>query len=180
MRPVSPVLVGLVMIFSGCGSSDDNARSAPTVEPSAVATSPSPAAGQLEGTWRTDPITVDDMVRALREHDLAEWVGRFRTNSPVSTTPTALILEISAGGWDLYGQPRGSAREEIDYDAQFEVDGDRVVVSHEGDSNTYSWSVRGKDLSLAWQKTTYEPHQGIPEEVFQRALYMTAKFHRTG
>ena len=91
-----------------------------------------------------------------------------------------LALEISEGGWDLYGHPRGGAREEIDYDAQFEVDGKTVVVSHEGDSNTYRWSVRGNALTLAWRKTTYEPNKGIPEEVFQRALYMTATFHRTG
>ena len=35
-------------------------------------------------------------------------------------------------------------------------------------------------LMLTWQKTTYPPHMGSPEEVFQRALYMTAKFKRVG
>jgi hypothetical protein len=120
------------------------------------------------------------MARTLRRHDLGEWVGRFRSESPVSKTPTALILELGDGGWDLYGHPRGAAREQIDYDARFEADGNSVVVSHEGDANTYRWSVRGTDLALAWQKTTYAPSKGIPEEVFQRALYMTARFHRTG
>ena len=97
----------------------------------------------------------------------------------MSSTPTALILELGNGTWDLYGQPRGGDQEEIDYDARFEVDGDTVVVSHEGDSNTYRWSVQGDVLTLSWLRTTYPPATGgIPEEVFQRALYMSAKFRR--
>jgi hypothetical protein len=54
------------------------------------------------------------------------------------------------------------------------------VVSHEGDSNAYRWSVDGEYLTLTWQKTTYPPYGAIPEEVFQRALYMTARFKRVG
>jgi len=63
---------------------------------------------------------------------------------------------------------------------QFEVDGDTVVVSHEGDSNTYRWAVDGEALKLTWLETTYGRNQGIPEQVFQRALYMTADFRRAG
>ena len=63
---------------------------------------------------------------------------------------------------------------------RYEQDGDRLVASYEGDSNTYRWSVDGKYLTLTWQETTYQPHMGIPEEVFQRALYMTARFKRVG
>jgi hypothetical protein len=174
--------VGLIVfsaVLAGCGSSTDtDAQSPRRVESNPAGTISSPAASQLEGTWRTDLVTVDDLVRTLREHDLAEWVGRFRANSPVSKTPTSLMLEISDGGWDLYGAPRGSSREEIDYDAHFEVEGNTVVVTHEGDSNTYRWSVRGDQLTLEWQKTTYGPNNGIPEEVFQRALYMTRIFSR--
>lgn len=78
--------------------------------------------------------------------------------------PAKAILGVAHGY--LYGDPRGGAREEIDYDAQLKVDGTTVGVSHEGDSNTYRWSVRGDDLTLAWQQTTYEPHMGNPEELF--------------
>jgi hypothetical protein len=60
------------------------------------------------------------------------------------------------------------------------VDGDTVVVSHEGDSNTYRWAVDGEALKLTWLETTYGRNKGIPEQVFQRALYMTADFRRAG
>ena len=57
---------------------------------------------------------------------------------------------------------------------------DQLVVRYDGYSNTYRWSVDGDYLTLRWQKTTFPPHIGIPEEVFQRALYMTARFKRVG
>ena len=131
------------------------------------------------GTWRTDPITVADMVKTLRKAGLADSIPGFKRNAPVSDAPTELVLEIGDDGtWDLHGQPEGGSREEIDYDAQYQVQGDTVVVSHEGESNTHRWSVSDDVLSLSWIKTTYGPHKGIPEEVFQRALYETAEFHR--
>jgi hypothetical protein len=105
--------------------------------------------------------------------------------------------------WHLYAEPEaGSRKRMIDYRMQtdrlaaggqdfpadiprgpglrYEQDGDQLVASYEGDSNTYRSAVDGKYLTLTWLKTTYPPHMGIPEEVFQRALYMTAKFKRVG
>ena len=50
--------------------------------------------------------------------------------------------------------------------------------SHEGDSNTYRGSL--SDDCSAWQEQDDVcADEGILEEVFQRALYMTADFHRT-
>ena len=77
------------------------------------------------------------------------------------------------GGQDLPDVPRGPG-------LRYEQHGDQLVASYEGDSNTYRSAVDGKYLTLTWLKTTYPPHMGIPEEVFQRALYMTAKFKRVG
>ena len=105
--------------------------------------------------------------------------------------------------WHLYAEPEaGSRKTMIDYRMQtdrlgaggedfpadiprgpglrYEQDGDQLVASYDGDSNTYRWSIDGKYLRLKWQKTTYPPHMGIPEEVFQTALYTTAKFKRVG
>jgi hypothetical protein len=154
-----------------------------------------PAPGPLAGVWRTDPITVDDMTRTLRDQGLGKWVGRFERQAPIGKTPTALVLEIDTRDylyprdWHLYAEPgAGSSKSLIDPRVQFddpagglryEQDGDQVVATYEGDSNTYRWSVDGDYLTLTWQKTTY-PDIGIPEEVFQRALYMTAKFKRVG
>jgi hypothetical protein len=179
MGRAAVVLVGFAIILGGCGSSDNESETTPPAPKSTETRSASETAAALEGTWRTDPLTVANMKETLREARLARSIGGFKRNAPISDAPTALVLDIHDGRWDLYGQPEGGAREEIDYDAQYEVDGETVVVSHEGDSNTYRWSVNDDVLSLTWLKTTYEPYEGIPEEVFQRALYMTEDFHRT-
>ncbi len=158
-----------------------------------------PPRGPVAGVWRTDPITVDDMKRTLRAHGLAKWAGRFAKHAPIGKSPTALVLQIDTRDgfpgypfdWHLYAEPAaGSRKTLIDYRIQdqrpagpnlrYEQDGDELVVSYEGDSNAYRSSVDGKYLTLTWQKTTYPPSMGIPEEVFQRALYMTAKFKRVG
>jgi hypothetical protein len=180
------VVIGIVIALAfgpaACGGDDDGeaGATAPGEKPNSATGSTPEETGALDGTWRTSSITIDEMTRTLREHGLGDWVARFERNAPVSNTPTALVLEIRDGSWDLYGRPRGGQREEIDYDAQYEVDGDNVVVSHEGDSNTYRWAVEGESLKLAWLETTYGRNNGIPEEVFQRALYMTADFRRAG
>jgi hypothetical protein len=179
MRRTAVVLVGCAIVLGGCGSSNDESETPPPAADATTTTSAGEKARALQGTWRTDPITVADMAKTLREEGLAQSIRGFKRNAPISHAPTELILEIGEGTWDLYGQPEAGAREEIDYDAQYEVEGNTVVVSHEGDSNTYRWSVNNDLLSLSWTRTTYEPHKGIPEEVFQRALYMTADFHRT-
>ena len=119
-----------------------------------------PPRGPVAGVWRTDPITVDDMKRTLRAHGLAKWIGRFAKQAPIGKSPTALILEIDTRegfpgypfDWHLYAEPEaGSRKTLIDYRMQvqgvggrglrYEQDGDRLVASYEGDSNTYRWSV---------------------------------------
>jgi hypothetical protein len=59
------------------------------------------------------------------------------------------------------------------------VEGDEVVVNHSDGSNTFRWSVNGDVLMLTWLETTFASDTGVPEEAFQRALYMTAEFRRT-
>jgi len=152
--------LALAIGFAACGSStDDDARSVATA-PTRTTTTPSPTANAMEGTWRTEAITVDDMTRTLRDHDLAKWVRRFEKNAPIGDAPTRLILELRDGDWNLSGEPQGGAPEGIDTDSRYEIDGDRIVASHEGDSNTYRWSVRGDSLTLTWQKTSYGPYKG--------------------
>ena len=179
MRRTAVVVVGFAIVLGGCGSSNDESETTPPAADSTPTTSAGEEkAGALQGTWRTDPITVADMAKTLREAKLAESIRSFKRNAPISDAPTRLTWRSVRAGGTSMAQPGPGAREEIDYDAQYEVDGDVVVASHEGDSNTYRWSVNDDVLSLSWIKTTYEPNQGIPEEVFQRALYMTADFHR--
>ena len=155
-----------------------------------------PPPGPVAGTWRTGPITLADMNRTLRAHGLAKWIGRFAEHLPIGKTPTAFSLEIETrafetpNDWRLYTEPTPGARKTlIDYRGQdtpggpglgFELEGDRLVVGSEGETNVYRWSVKGDSLTLKWLKTTSPPTMGIQEEVFQRVLYETTTFRRVG
>jgi hypothetical protein len=68
----------------------------------------------------------------------------------------------------------------IDYDAEYEIDGDTVVFHHSDGSNTYRWQVDHNTLTLHFVRSTLPDYRGIPDEVFQRALYMTDAFTRQG
>ena len=94
------------------------------------------------------------------------------------TDTLVLTLEVHDGEWDLYGQPSGGARQEIDYDAEYVVRGDTVDKIHSTGTTTLGWTVTGDTLTLEWLGTNEPPVEGIPDEVFQRALYMTQDFER--
>ena len=165
MRTVSIVLIVLVSILlTGCGSND---------EPSA---SPPDAASPLEGTWRTEPISLSDAEATLRKHGLGKYVEKFTTDPPFEEE-TVLILEVK-DEWDLYGESEGGPRSEIDYNADYLVKGDTVKVTHSTGSTTQRWSVDGDRLTLEWLSTTQPSYNGVPDEVYQRALYMTSEFTR--
>ena len=59
-----------------------------------------------------------------------------------------LTLTIENGAWDLYGASGGGQPEPIDYDAEYEIDGDTVVFHHSDGSNTYRWTVDDDTLTL--------------------------------
>ncbi len=180
MRVVSVVVIGLVIVLAACGSDDDDSETTATsaATTGATTTSSPEEATALAGTWRTDPIAVADMEGTLSEAGLGKHFAAFEQNPPISDDPAALILDVG-DDWDLYGQVQGEPRTEIDFDAQYEVRGDTVVVTHStGTSNTLRWSVRDEILELTWLEGTAPPFRGIPDEAYQRALYMTADFHR--
>lgn len=89
-----------------------------------------------------------------------------------------MVLVISPKEWDLYGKPRGKLRVEIDYDARYVVKKNTVDTIHVTGFTTLRWSVKGRTLTLHWLKTTEPPHMGVPDKVFQYALYMTKNFSR--
>jgi Tol biopolymer transport system component len=163
----------------GCSGDEDGTASATTAEPSSVTTeteAEEPTA--LEDTWQTEPVTLDDMARTLREQGLGEYVDEFRAReAQYFNAPTTFILSIG-DEWDLYRQPQRGKREPHDYNARYEVEGDAVTVTHSDGSNTHRWSVNGDTLSLTWLDGTFPPFKGVPDEVIQTALYMTADFER--
>jgi hypothetical protein len=178
MKRSAVVLVATTsMLLVGCGS--DNPRAAtgsPEDRASTPATSEAPTDSPLEGTWRTGPVSLRDAEATIRRQGLGEWIERFHEVPPFSKV-TVLDLSIEGGQWNLYGESEGR-REPIDYDAEYVIDGDTVVFHHSDGSNTYRWSIIGDKLSLEFVRSTLPGYEGIPDEVFQRALYMTEAFTR--
>lgn len=168
VRAASVALIGVAAILpTGC-TSDEPDRSATLSAVSA-----------LEGTWRTPPISPRDADDTLRRHGLEKWIERIRPESPIKPD-TVLILHIHDLEWDLYGSSDGGPLKEIDDDAAMQVNGNKVEVVHRTGSTTYRWSIDDGDiLTLDWLGTTQPPHRGIPDEVFQRVLYMTQDFTRS-
>jgi hypothetical protein len=56
------------------------------------------------------------------------------------------------------------------------VDGDLITVIHGDGTRTLLWAVDGDTLALDSIETTLGSTGGIPDEVFQVALYTTAEF----
>ncbi len=180
------------MLLVGCGSdatsatgSSDAARSSATPEPptSQPPTSPptaseAPGESPLEGSWQTRPISLKETEATVRRHGLGRWVRAYRDNAPF-LADTVLTLTVENGAWDLYGAAPGGQPEPIDYDAEYEIDGDTVVFHHSDGSITYRWEVDQDVLRLHFGGSTLPGYRGIPDEVFQRALYTTATFTRT-
>lgn len=165
IRTVSIAAVTLAaVVLAGCGP-DDEAPSDKTSAPTATA---------LEGTWRTESITLSDAEATLRQHGLEKWIPKFRADPPFERD-TVLILEVK-DEWNLYGESGGGPRAEIDYDADYKIKGDTVEIIHGTGSTTHRWSVDGDRLTFEWLSTTQPPYNGVPDEVYQRALYMTAEF----
>ena len=169
IRIVSIILIALAsVVLVACGSDGEKSPDEPSSAPTASA---------LEGTWRTEAISLTDAEATLRKHGLGKWVEKFKTDPPFEGD-TVLILEVK-DQWDLYGESDGGPRAEIDYDAEYRIDGDTVEVTHSTGSTKHRWSVDGDRLTLEWLSTTQPPYNGVPDEVYQRALYMTAEFTRS-
>ncbi len=180
------------VVLVGCGSDEPTSKTASpaavdTTDPgtsaatptasSTAPTSEATAASPLEGAWQAGPVSLAETEATLRRHGLARWVEDYRENAPFFAN-TLLTLTIENGAWDLYGKSKGGPPEPIDYDAEYEIDGDTVVFHHSDGSNTYRWEVDHDVLRLHFVKSTLPAYRGIPDEVFQRALYMTSTFTR--
>ncbi len=172
--PVGYAVVALTaaMLLAGCST-------APTEEAGTAATVESPTAPALEGVWQAGPVSLEETQATVRRSGLGRWVDEYSANAPFRRD-TVLTLTIENGAWDLYGAAAGGQPKPIDYDAEYEIDGDTVVFHHSDGSNTYRWSIVGDTLTVEFVDSTLPGYRGIPEEVFQRALYMTEDFTRQG
>ncbi len=188
---VAVLLAMVAAVLVGCGSDDDtpaasskdspspaatSSATAPAID-SSPATSEAPAGSPLEGTWQAGPVSLKETEATIRRFGLGRYVADYRDNAPFFAD-TVLSLTVENGAWDLYGESEGGQPEPIDYDAEYEIDGDTVVFHHSDGSNTYRWEVHEGTLRLHFVKSTLPAYRGIPDEVFQRALYMTESFTR--
>lgn len=127
-------------LVAGCGSDG---------EPSPEAAAPDTAVGvttPLEGRWRTPPITPADAAATQRRQGLQEWIEPVRGQGLIQAPSTELILDVG-GDWDLSGSVDGAVADLIDYDADYAVDGDEVVVTHSVGSTTYRWAIEGDNAA---------------------------------
>lgn len=170
-------VIGIAFALAGCGSEEAATPTAPT-QPSSPASTASPdSESPLDGTWRTDPISPADAEATLRRYGLAKWIKPFKPLVPFGAD-TTLLLDLHEGEWDLYGETPDGAREEIDYDAGYVVEGDTIQKIHYTGVTTYQWSLDGDTLTLEFLETTEPSSGGVPDEVFSHALYMTRAFAR--
>lgn len=163
-------LVAALALLASCSSE-------PESRASTTSTSKESATSNLEGTWRTKPVSLENTEATLRTQGFARYVDDYRANAPFSND-TVLELSIENGQWNLYGKAAGGPSEPIDYDATYKIDGDTITFDHSDGSTTHRWSIDGDTLKLEFVKGTMPPYEGIPDEVFQRALYMTETFNR--
>lgn len=179
--------IALLMAVVGCGTQTTDAlpSAEPTVpvtqaqEPSAVSSMDVPS--PLEGSWRSEAVALPDMEETLRTAGLHEWLQPFRAlpDDEIPHGSNVFILTIQDGRWDLDRIRDGGTANPIDYGHAYEIDGDTVTVNlGEGRFNRYRWTVEGDVLRLEWLETNLGPYRGIPEEVMQRAIYMSAPFER--
>ena len=182
------VAVILLLTAAGCAvSSDGSSTAAPptttaTMLPTASAVGSPATASELEGTWQTRPLTREDTEATLREAGLHEWLQPFRALAPDDESSSVFVLTIRDGRWDLDAIRDGEPAVPIDWGHTYAIDGDVVTVnliSVDDDAfNRYRWDVDGDVLRLEWLESNVPPFEGVPEEVLQRALYMTAPFER--
>ena len=167
---VLALLLAVGLVAPACG--DDADSSSGTTE-APTTTTEVPA---LVGTWRTEPLTAAEVEAALTAAGLEDWIDEFSSLSPVASEP-ALFLDIGAE-WDLYSEDADGNQIPVDYDASYDIEGDEVTFHHSEGDNTYRWTVEGDTLTLEFVGSTLPGVEGIPEEVFQTALYETATFTR--
>ncbi len=175
------LLLALGLVATACGDDADSSSGAtevvdPTTSPTTEAPTTTTELPALVGTWRTEPITAAAVDAALRASGLDEWIDDFAAQNFGQSEPS-FLLEIGEE-WDMYLEDADGVRTPVDYDAEYDIEGDEVTFHHSEGDYTYRWTVEGDTLTLEFVDTTAGSVGGIPEEVYQRALYETATFTR--
>jgi hypothetical protein len=131
----------------------------------------------LEGTWRTSPSSAANVGANLRDAGLGRWTSAFVSRFHL-VGGTVFDLSVADGTWRLSSSRQGAPARVVDT-GRATISGDTVVVSHGGSSDdVFQWFVVGPSLRLQFDHTNIGPTAGIPEDVYQRAIYTTEGFTR--
>lgn len=174
---ITAAALAISVTLVGCGSDEGSTTSSPAETSTTASSTPlRDTASPLEGSWRTNSVSVADGEATLHKYGLSKYIPRFRPLSPLRGN-AVLLLEIG-GDWDLSIKSEGKPPQNVDFDADYTVYGNKVDKIHATGSATYRWTVDGDTLTLEWLRSTEPPYRGIPDEVFSRVLYMTTGFTR--
>ena len=139
-----------------------------TREPTAT---PIVTATPLEGTWRTDTLTVHDL-RAALGTDVERHLPAIEDDFDAVSHHIRLTVHRDVLKAVVV---HGRRTQEVDAE-RIEVTGDRLLLRAmdvDGWSTTYRWTIRGDLLTLVFLRTSEGDTDGVPGEAWQRALYTT-------
>jgi hypothetical protein len=130
---------------------------------------------ELDGTWRSEPLSLRDMTDRLREEGLGEWVPEFRRQTGrFHGLPARMSFQDESMDYRLPGHAEDSWRFAVDDDSLAFVDRSGTLV------NVYALSLGddGRTMSLRLRTPSTGSWAGIPHEVYQTAFFTTKPFHR--
>lgn len=128
---------------------------------------------RLDGTWRSAPVTADQLVDHLRSIGHGDRSGRLRAALP--SGPHRLTLTFDQGSSVL---SMGSAV--VDRQTYTVKDGVLVLTGVRASQGRtrYTFDVQRDRLSLTLFDTTEPPTRGVPALQYQLALYTSVPFER--
>ena len=131
--------------LSGCGSYVPPSASSAEGRASPPPTATAPTRAPWEGVGRAGPTSPKKIEATLRRHDLGRWIKGYLANTPLPEE-RLLSLTIENGERD----PNGGQPEPIDYDAAYEINGNKVTFVHSEGVNTYRWKINQDILQLEY------------------------------
>ena len=182
-RLVAAAVVALAA--AGCGSSTTGTSTAGTSPPTGPADGSSPALqpGDLEGTWRTPEIPLEQARAAYQRAggspaEAEEFVAQLGGGAVRRTV--AFEFRVDEQSWDQYEYDDGGAAV-LGWSGTYTVDG-AVVHAHEVDYGCaidYAPTLSGDQLTLqVLRDEGDEPMCGREDLLAQRTIYETAPFTR--
>jgi hypothetical protein len=174
--------MAFAILLAGCASGTSPTR---TPAPPSTRTPPAPAGAigspasrspsALETVWHQS-VTNDDMRQALQKAGLQAWIQPFIAK--IAGTTNLFSLTILNGRWAQYWSKDGGILG-INDDGAYTIDGDQVTSTHDdGCNDNYRWSLQADTLAITFLSSGCAPTDGIPENVYQTAFYMSAPWMR--